>query len=183
MYKKEHLYLEWLKTVINLKSSMNKGPTPVLLKYFPNLKPFEKSQNIYPEYFELDCNWVLGCIEGEGCFSVLIKKSTLYNIGYQVQLNFSIVQHSRDILLMKNFINFFNCGNIYENSKHVTFIVTKLSKIEENILPFFEKYNLQGQGNKLLDYVKFKKVGQLMKNKVHLTSEGLEQIKQIKEDS
>lgn len=178
MYKKEHLYLEGLKTVINLKSSMNKGPTSVLLKYFPNLKPFEKSQFIFQEYLELDCNWVLGFIEGEGCFSVLIKKSALYNIGYQVQLNFSIVQHSRDILLMKNFINFFKCGNIYENSKHVTFIVTKLSKIEENILPFFEKYPLQG--NKLLDYVKFKNVCQLMKNNVHLTSEGLEQIKQIK---
>jgi hypothetical protein len=38
MYKKEHLNLEGLQKVVNLKSSMNKGSTPVLLNNFPNLK-------------------------------------------------------------------------------------------------------------------------------------------------
>jgi hypothetical protein len=37
---------------------------------------------------------------------------------------------------MKNILKFFNCGNIYETSNHVTFVVTKLSDIEEKIIPF-----------------------------------------------
>jgi hypothetical protein len=172
MYKKEHLNLEGLQKVINLKSSMNKGSTPVLLNNFPNLKPLEKVETFLPE--NLNSNWILGFIEGEGCFSITTIKSNLYKTGYQVQLNFNIVQHSRDILLMKKFINFFHCGNIYKTSNHVTFAVTKLSDIEKNILSFFEKYELQGY--KLLSYKKFHKVLELMKKKVHLTNEGLEKI-------
>jgi len=57
-------------------------------------------------------------------------------------------------------------------------IVTRFSDIESKIIPFFDKYPILGV--KLLDYTDFKRVVKLMKNKVHLTGEGLEQIKQIK---
>jgi hypothetical protein len=53
-----------------------------------------------------------------------------------------------------------------------------MSDIEYNIIPFFEKYPLQGF--KLLDYVNFCKVAKLMKEKSHLTAEGLEEIIKIK---
>jgi hypothetical protein len=110
-------------------------------------------------------------------FSILIINSNSYNTGYQVQLNFNVVQHSRDTLLMKNLINFFKCGNIYKTSNRVTFVVTKLLDFEDKIFPFFENFNLQG--NKLLDFLKFKKIAKLMKEKIHLTNEGLEKIKII----
>lgn len=79
---------------------------------------------------------------------------------------------------MKKFVKYFNCGEIYETSDHVTFVVTKLSDIEEKILPFFNKYPLQGF--KQLDYVKFCRVTALMKEKAHLTVKGLEEIMKIK---
>jgi hypothetical protein len=173
MYKKEHLNLEGLQKVLNLKISMNKGSTPVLIKHFPNLKSLERPEVFLQE--NLDNYWILGFVEGEGSFSITTIKSSLYKTGYQIKLNFNIVQHSRDILLMRKFINFFNCGNIYITSNHVTFAVTKLSDIDEKIIPFFEKYQLQGF--KLSNYKKFKKVLELMKEKVHLTKEGLEKIK------
>jgi hypothetical protein len=50
--------------------------------------------------------------------------------------------------------------------------VGKFSDIEEKIIPFFQKYLLQG--TKRGDLCK---VVKLMKSQTHLTSEGLEQIK------
>ena len=55
---------------------------------------------------------------------------------------------------------------------------TKLSDINEKIIPFFQKYPLQG--HKYIDYAKFCEVAELMKNKEHLTPEGLEKIIKIK---
>jgi hypothetical protein len=58
------------------------------------------------------------------------------------------------------------------------FKVTHFGDMTEKILPFFEKYPLQG--NKLLDLSDFCKVAGIIKVKSHLTQSGLEQICQIK---
>ena len=46
------------------------------------------------------------------------------------------------------------------------------------IIPFFNKFPIIGV--KALDFEDWCKVAKLMENKAHLTSEGLEEIKQIK---
>lgn len=58
------------------------------------------------------------------------------------------------------------------------FIVTKLSDILDKIIPFFYKYPLQG--DKIFNYADFYKVAMLMKDKAHLTPEGLAFIEEIK---
>jgi hypothetical protein len=81
---------------------------------------------------------------------------------------------------MRSLVNFFFCGR-YElrSTKDLgEFIVTKFSDLNDKIIPFFDQYKIIG--SKFLDYQDFKKVVQLMKNKGHLTPEGLSQIKQIK---
>ena len=45
--------------------------------------------------------------------------------------------------------------------------------IVEKIVPFFDKYPLCKEGVKILDYVDFCKVVQLIKKEAHLTEEGL----------
>jgi hypothetical protein len=60
----------------------------------------------------------------------------------------------------------------------VNFVVSRFSDITEKIIPFFDKYPLVGV--KRLDYLDFVKVAELMKEKAHLTAEGLEQIRVIK---
>jgi len=62
----------------------------------------------------------------------------------------------------------------------VNFVVSRFSDITEKIIPFFDKYPLVGV--KSLDYADFCKVADLIKNKAHLTTEGLSQIKQIKSE-
>jgi hypothetical protein len=60
----------------------------------------------------------------------------------------------------------------------VIFKVTSYSDISEKIIPFFNKYPILGV--KLKDFEDFKKVANLMEKRLHLTPEGLDQIKKIK---
>ena len=50
--------------------------------------------------------------------------------------------------------------------------------LKKKIIPFFNKYKIQGV--KQLDFLDFCKIVELMKNKAHLTKEGLAQIRKIK---
>lgn len=176
MQEKQHLNTEGLNKIISLKACLNKGLTPLLTSYFPNIDPVERS--VRENFFLIvDPYWITGFVEAEGCFSISVKKSNTYKIGFQTQLSFSIVQHSRDKILMENFISYFNCGSLYENTEHVTYAISKLS-LQEIIIPFFQKYPLQGY--KSFDYDRFCKTVILMKNKTHLTSEGLEEIIRLK---
>lgn len=79
---------------------------------------------------------------------------------------------------MISLIEYLNCGNINKKSKAVDFKVTKSKDIEEKIIPFFKKYPIEGVKSK--DFSDFCKVADLVKNKKHLTKEGLEHIHQIK---
>jgi hypothetical protein len=80
---------------------------------------------------------------------------------------------------MNSFIKYLNCGRVeVRTGESVDFVVTKFADLNENIIPFFQKYPLQGV--KALDYADFCKVAELMKNKAHLTEEGLGQILKIK---
>jgi LAGLIDADG endonuclease len=69
--------------------------------------------------------------------------------------------------------------NITTTSKVVDFQVTKFSDIVNIIIPFFDKYPIQGQ--KALDFEDFKKVVEIMKSNDHLTVKGFEKILKIKE--
>lgn len=57
-------------------------------------------------------------------------------------------------------------------------MVTSFKDITEKVIPFFDKYPIQG--TKILDFLDFKRVADLMKNKAHLSKEGLDEIRFIK---
>ena len=58
------------------------------------------------------------------------------------------------------------------------FKVTKIYDIQNKIIPFLQKYPILGI--KAIDFVDFCKVAELIKEKKHLTKEGLDQIRNIK---
>lgn len=58
------------------------------------------------------------------------------------------------------------------------FVVTRFNEIIDKIIPLFDKHPLRG--SKALDYSDLRKIAYLMKDRVHLTVEGIEQIRQIK---
>nr|ATI20567.1 LAGLIDADG endonuclease [Ophiognomonia clavigignenti-juglandacearum] len=81
---------------------------------------------------------------------------------------------------MLNLQEFFgeNIGKIVISKDTCTYRVDKLNDIFDIIIPHFDKYPLVTQ--KLADYILFKEIVNLMKNKEHLTLEGLKKILSIK---
>lgn len=135
------------------------------------------NQNRAPK--KIDPYWLAGFSAGESCFNVTIHKSETIT-GYAVKLIFILTQHSRDHQLMESIQKYLGCGNYWTDEKNssVYLSITKLSDIINIIIPYFNKYPIQG--NKLLDYLDFCKVAELMQTKAHLTEEGLKEIRQIK---
>ena len=107
-------------------------------------------------------------------FFVKIAKATIV-IGLRVQLCFQLTQHSKDEELIKSFIKFFDCGAIYKKGKRFDYKVLKFAYIVNIIIPFFLKFPIEAI--KFKDFEDFCRVTELMKNKAHLTQEGLEEIK------
>ena len=68
-----------------------------------------------------------------------------------------------------------NSKNIYSYDNYISFQVVNYSSI---IIPFFEKYPIQG--TKSLDFADFKIIGDMINRKEHLTSEGFDKILSIK---
>ena len=177
---KEHkTYKEIFFKIVAIKASMNRGLSRELKSAFPDVIPvirplvLNKKQIQYP-------NWLAGFVSAEGSFMVNIKKSSTYKLGAGVELVFQITQHNRDEDLMKSLISYFDCGyiKIRKKATGLDFIVTKFSDINEKIIPFFKKYSIRGV--KAIDFADWCTVVELMKEKKHLTAEGLEKILAIK---
>lgn len=179
--KKEHLTIEGLKNLVAIRASMNKGLSDELKVAWdeilpvdrPIIKILEQKKNINP-------NWIVGFSDAESCFFIEIFKSKTHKLGSQVKFNFSIAQHTRDIELMKSLIEHLECGYLVDrlDKEICEYRVVSFNNITDKIIPFFLKYPLQS--SKLLDFEAFCKVSFLMKDKAHLTLEGLNKIKLIK---
>ena len=87
-------------------------------------------------------------------------------------------QHIRDQQLMKSLIEYLGCGKVYQRGELVNFMVTKFNDLDKKLIPLFEKYPIIGV--KFLDYLDFFQALKIVKNKAHLTREGLDRIHEIK---
>lgn len=174
---KEHLTIEGLYKIINIKASINLGLSEMLKtefnKFIPVLRPDIKNEEI------LDSNWISGFVAGDGNFDVGITKTT-YSIGYRVQLKFRITQHIRDIKLMESIIKYLGSGYLYKypRKEAVSVVIFNNSDIIKLIIPFFEENPLLGI--KLLDFQDWCQIAKLIDNGSHLTLEGFNLIRKIK---
>lgn len=174
---KEHLNKEGLSKIVSYKASLNKGMTKSLTDNFTDIVPVERTKYL-PSGIPSD-NWVAGFASGEGSFYVVLFKNNKYKTGYSVQLRFVIGQHSRDRLLIEKLPEFFGCGYLqdFSNKAAVCYVVTDINNIVNVIIPFFNSHSIKG--NKILDYLDFCKIACLIKDKVHLTENGINEIKQL----
>jgi len=122
--------------------------------------------------------WVVGFTDGEGCFHVSVSKNSSAKLGYQVSLEFSITQLIRDEEVMKKFITFFGCGYvIYDSNMKMQYRIRDRQELSKFLFPFFDSHPLLTV--KLKDYEDFKRVHAMLEKKLHLTPEGLDQIRSI----
>ena len=176
MLNKEHLTRDGLEKIIAIKSSLNKGLSNTLSLAFPNIAAIEKLSVI--DIRISSPQWLAGFTTGEGCFYIKLVKSINSRQGFSVQLLFQLTQHTRDELLMRSLIDYLNSGTVIKDKDTYVFQVTKFLDITDKIIPFFKDYPVIG--SKSEDYNDWLKVVELMKNKAHLTKEGLDSIRLIK---
>src|SRR5581483_9649083 len=94
--------------------------------------------------------WIVGFVDGEGCFSISIFKNKTSKSGFQVFPEFVVTQGAKSLSALQELQIFFNCGKIYENRRNdnhrenlYRYCVRSIVDIESKIIPFFEKYKLQ----------------------------------------
>ena len=177
MLEKKHNTLEGFKEILEYRVSLNWGLSQSLKESFPSIVPAKRIEIESNILSNLSSEWVAGFSAGESNFFIATS-------GKYVWLRFSIGQDSRDLFLLKSLVEFFNCGYVtqYKNRKVCEFVVTKIKDIIINIIPFFDKYKIQGElaPTKYNDYLNFKEAAFMVNNKEHLTEKGLNKIIELK---
>ena len=127
---------------------------------------------------KLSAEWITGFVDGEGCFHVGINAHPEMSAGFQVLPEFTIVQHERDVQLLHAIKSYFGCGVVRKNhGDRMAFRVRSKEHLLERIVPFFTQHPLKTK--KHLDFLKFRRVLLKMEAGVHLTAEGVEEIRRI----
>ena len=133
---------------------------------------------------ELSDDYLAGFVEGEGNFyvGVVPSKGTSGNkSGWQVIYFFKVSQNPGGKVVLDYFRKRLGCGYLKVNDKKspkdksLAFVVRDLSSLRDKVIPFFEGKLVI----KRKDFDKFKKVIELVDQKVHLRKEGMKQILDI----
>ncbi len=138
----------------------------------------DNQQETVSPCFVLDPNWVVGFVDGEGCFSVSVHRSTMMRRhgGWQLQPVFHIYQHQDHRDVLEAMIRVFGCGRLRPkgpNSSVWTFAVDGLADLERAVIPFFERYP---PVVKQRDFEAFSHIVRSMRRKEHLSRSGFEHL-------
>jgi hypothetical protein len=133
----------------------------------------------------LNPHYVVGFTDGEGCFSVCINRKR-FSVP-EVRLTFEIELREDDLDILVQIKEILKCGNIYRLDysryekwrPHVKYVVASFKDISKWIIPFFRKYPLQAKKRKQFEM--FCEVADMIKSKEHLTNEGVEKIRLMRE--
>ena len=99
---------------------------------------------------ELEPYYIVGFVDGEGCFSVSTFKNLTCTSGYQTLFEFVVTQGKKSERAMEAIKAHFGCGAIYINRRHdnhhenlLRYCVRRQDDLKNIIIPFFRKYPLQ----------------------------------------
>lgn len=129
---------------------------------------------------KLDAQWITGFVDGEGCFHVGINPHKEMTAGFQVLPEFTVVQHERDVQVLHALKAHFGCGVVRKNhGDRMAYRVRSKKHLLEHIVPFFVKHPLKTKKN--VDFKKFRRILLMMDADVHLTTDGVEEIRKIRD--
>ncbi len=123
---------------------------------------------------ELSVDWVVGFVDGEGCFHVSLNRHDEMTAGYQVLPEFVVVQHQRDRQVLEALKRFFKAGVVRGN--HDDRLCLRIRKLEalQRVCDLFGHHPLKTKKN--VDFHKFRRILHLMSLRRHLTPDGLLEI-------
>ena len=128
--------------------------------------------------------WVVGFVDGEGCFGVSIVRNSTCRLGWQVQPEFSVTQGERSLSCLDLLRRYFECGVIIRNFRRdnhreamYRFSVRKTGDLRRRVVPFFESHPLRTA--KAHEFQRFVSILALMERRRHLDHEGLCEVARI----
>jgi hypothetical protein len=125
----------------------------------------------------LSSDWVVGFVDGEGCFFVGIQRNPKVSVGFQVIPEFRVVQHQRDLDVLHALKRFFGFGRVCRNhGERWEYRVRRLEHLKI-IAAFFERNHLRTK--KRIDHRKFSTILRMMENGTHLEINGVKKIARI----
>jgi hypothetical protein len=138
----------------------------------------DNQQETVGSMFELDPQWVVGFVDGEGCFSVSIHRNpnVRSTSGWQLHPTFQVYQHVRHRAVLEALISVFGCGRLRSkgpNSSVWTYAVDSLRDLEAHVVPFFERHPPIVKRD---DFLLFAEITSAMRRKEHLDAQGFERI-------
>jgi len=130
--------------------------------------------------------WIVGFVDGEGCFAISVVRNAVCRLGWQVQHEFSVTQAATSLPALELLREHFGVGRLIVNRRadnHQTplwrFSVKRRSELVEVIVPFFKENPLRTA--KRADFDRFCLVLQMMQDRQHLDRSGLERIAALTE--
>jgi hypothetical protein len=140
----------------------------------------------------ITAEWVVGFVDGEGCFSIGFTKQPDraarrgYRTGYQVSHSFIVTQGERSKRCLEELKEFFGVGRLYLNRRRDNhkedlwrYDVSRRDYLLDVIIPFFRKHPLRT--SKRADFEKFVRCLDICTSGRHLTAAGLIEIAEIAE--
>lgn len=129
-------------------------------------------------------NWIVGFVDGEGCFSVSIIKNSTTKSGWQLFPEFVVTQGEKSIKALNTIREYFGCGKIYINRRKdnhrenlCRYCVRSVQELRKKIIPFFQRNQLRTA--KQLDFEKFVLIIEMMQVKKHFNQNGMVKIARI----
>ena len=125
----------------------------------------------------LSADWVVGFVDGEGCFFVGINRQPSMKIGWQVLPEFRVVQHQKDVAILERLREFFGYGQITTNHGDRKELRIRGLRQLLGVVAFFKMHPLRTVKRSSFDC--FAEVIGMMEHGDHLTEKGLERIRQL----
>jgi hypothetical protein len=126
----------------------------------------------------IDPWWVVGFVDGEGCFSVSIHANELARptSGWHIQPTFQVSQHVDHVSTLEAIASFFGCGRVRlkgPNSSVAVYSVYSTIQLKERIIPFFEQYPLRVKNG---DFDTFARIVDAIRSRSHHRPEIFQEI-------
>jgi hypothetical protein len=123
--------------------------------------------------------WIFtGLLDGEGSFLISIVKNDKSKTGWVIKLRAQISLHRKDKAVLELLKAYFNAGNIYKLNEEAFQFQIESFKDLQLVIDHYNKYPLRTK--KWEDFMLFKEAYNIVKDKNHLTKEGLMKIVSLK---
>lgn len=136
--------------------------------------------------------WIVGFVDGEGCFSVgFVKQHEKtsrrgYRTGYQVTHEFVVTQGEQSIACLEGLRDFFGVGQVIVNKRYddhrehlYRYVVRRRTDLLDVVIPFFQMHPLRSSKHE--NFEKFARCVELVSRNEHLSPQGLIEIAEITE--